>query len=83
METDQLVKKIIPLALTIILAVSIYKTILAYILGRSVKGVIKETVLLCLFIGAAPSLIMIIPNIGQSMVKPIENILNFLVSTFT
>jgi hypothetical protein len=83
MEANLFFKKIIPLALTIILAVSIYQTILAFVKGRPVKGVIKETILLCLFIGAAPGLVMIIPNIGESMVKPIESILDFLISAFS
>lgn len=83
METGQLIQKIVSVALPIVLAVSIYKSIIAYVSGRSVKSTIKEFLLLCLFFGAAPGLVVIVPNIGESLVKPFETLINYIISSIS
>ncbi|MFC7443270.1 hypothetical protein [Laceyella putida] len=75
---DALVAKMIYFALTIVLIAAIWKSVSAYLSGKSVKTEVKTFLIICLFLGAAPGLTKVASNLGESIVAPVDAIVNFV-----
>lgn len=80
---DALVQKIIYLALLVVLAAGIWKTVWSYLKGQKVNDSIKGFIIVCLFLGAAPGLVEVFSHLGETIVKPGEALMNSVVEDVT
>lgn len=69
---DTLIQKIIYFALLIVLIAAIWKSVAAYLTEKDIKKEIKTFLIICVFLGAAPGLAKISTNFGESIVEPVN-----------
>ena len=78
-----LIEKVIYLAETAVLLVAIWKAVKAYFGNADIKKEIKNFVMIAIFLGAAPGLVEIFLNLGETIVVPTESIVNYVADSVT
>lgn len=70
--------KVIYIVLNLVLIVAIWRAISAYLEGKKVKDEIKQFLIICIFIGAAPGMTKVASNFGVSIVQPINSLVEYV-----
>lgn len=78
-----LIEKVIYLAETAVLLVAIWKAFKAYLGDDDIKKTIKNFVMVAIFLGAAPGLVDIFLNLGETIVSPTQAFVEFVAEGVT
>ncbi|MGA9174999.1 MAG: hypothetical protein WBZ33_13625 [Thermoactinomyces sp.] len=78
---DALIQKFIYLALLVVLFAAMYKTVKNYLADKAIKGMVKEFIIVCIFLGAAPGLVQVFAHIGEAIVPPLKAIIDSVSSS--
>ena len=80
---ESLFPKLVQLAISVILIVSVVRSSMIYIKGEKLNKEFKSLIIVLLFLGAAPSLTAAVPDIGESLVKPVVSIASYFSDTIS
>jgi hypothetical protein len=80
---DALIGKIIYLAEIAVLLAAIWKACKAYWSDDDIKKQIKNFVMIAIFLGAAPGLVDIFLNLGETIVSPTQAFVEFVAEGVT
>jgi hypothetical protein len=81
---DALIQKVVYIALLVVLIAAIWKAVKAYLEGKGgIKSVIKDFIIICIFLGAAPGLVEIASNLGESLVQPVQALTDYVSSSIS
>lgn len=78
---ESLFPSVVKLAISVILIVAIYRSSVSYIKGEKLNKEVKNLIIVLLFLGAVPSLVSAVPEIGESLVKPLVSVANYFSDT--
>lgn len=78
---DALIQKLIYFGLLVVLIAAIWKTVKAYLEDKPIKGKVKEFIIICVFLGAAPGLVTVASNLGEAIVPPLKAVTDYVSGT--
>jgi len=77
---DALIQNVIYLALFVVLLAAMVKTVKNYLADKDIKGMVKEFIIVCVFLGAAPGLVQVFTHLGEAIVPPLKAITDYVTS---